>query len=912
MGGHSSPPRRQGSQLPGIQPTIAAKLRVPPAPQHLIRRDRPLRLLDRAARRVTLLAAPAGCGKTMLLTSWVAGSAACWLTLDADDNDASRLAADLLAALASAELEPGDALSSLIPPMGARVDDFLPRFVNGLDALRAPTLLVLDDVHELSSPQAVAMLDLLVRYAPERLRIVLAGRSDPPLPIERLRVGGALGELRADRLAFDRDETAELCRRLRLSLSAEQVAELWRRTEGWAAALCLSALSLQGQAEPSAFLAGLAGTERPIADYLVSEVLAQVPQDRREFMLRTSIVESVTPELADRLTGMQGSGRPTLEALARSGAPLQSVPSGDEPQRYRYHPLFRELLCAHAQHSHPDELPYLHRRAAHWYAERGHTTTAVEHALRGEDWSQAGALIAEDAIDLLLAGGLANVGSSLRRLPAEIVAGDPYLAVVLAGVHLRDGDLAQARAHLAHARSARSRVADRDERLDAAIDIVALWHARLSGRVEDAVRYAKQLSRLARACPEADRVRLLAFAYAGVGAARLWAGEPDAAQPELLRGLALAGEHDLWPTAIDCLAQLSLVHYLRGELSQSRRLCRQARELAAGRGSDRATSVGYLLFASAVIAYECGELDLASASLREADPMLLAAEPAVRYGAGLLQALILAIDGASPAADGLLKLSVCEAAIAGRESLAPGFERAAELVKLRVLIAADQLERADELLREASRRGRPAAQLLVLSAKLALKRERPEAALATLAQVTGGGPLDADGAEPAPLAPVHPSLLVEAWLLTALAQEALARSGDSARALECALALAERAPFRAAFLDQAAGTRRLLEGHARSGSGHPALVEVLLEATAARAPAAPLAEPLTESEQRVLRYLPTMLSNAEIGAEMYVSRNTIKTHLRSIYRKLDVDSRSHAVERARGVGLLPAGIRRRR
>lgn len=893
-----------------MQPAVAAKLRMPTVPQHLIHRDRPLDLLDRLARRITLLSAPAGSGKTVLLTSWVVetDTPTCWLTLDADDNDASRLAADLLAALASVELDPADALSSLIPPIGARADEFLPRFVNGLDALRAPMLLVLDDVHELTSPQAVAMLDFLVRYAPERLRIVLAGRSDPSLPIERLRISDALGELRAEQLAFDREETAELCRRLRLRLNTQQTEDLWLRTEGWAAALCLSALSLQGRSEPSAFLAGLAGTEQPIADYLVSEVLTHVSQDRREFMLRTSIVESLTPALADRLTGLEGSGMPMLEGLARSGAPLQSVPCGDEPQRYRYHPLFRELLRAHVLHSHPDEILYLHRRAAHWHAEQGHITSAIEHALSGQDWSQAEQLIAENTIDLLLMDSLASVGASLRRLPGELIAGDPYLAVVLAAVHLQEGDLIQARAMLAQARRARGAAADRDERLDAAIAIVALWHARLGGRVGDVVRHSKRLALLARSCREVDRARLLAFAYAGVGAGRLWSGEPDAAQPELLRGLALASEHDLWPIAIDCLAQLSLVHYLRGELTQSQLLCRQAHELAAGREAVKATSVGYLLFASAVVAYECGELEVARASLREADPLLLAAEPAVRYGAGLLQALILTIDSAASAADGLLKLSLCEAAIAGSESLAPGFERAAELIKARVLIAADQLEHADVLLDEASRRGPPPPQLLVLSAKLALKREHPELALATLERVTGGSGFDAGV-----VVAVHPSLLVEAWLLTALANESLGRGEDSAHALEHSLALAERAPFRAAFLDQAANIQRLLESHLLSSSRHPALVEVLLDATARRPDLGTSpAQPLTESEQRVLRYLPTMLSNAEIGAEMYVSRNTIKTHLRNIYRKLDVDSRSHAVERARSLGMLPAGIRRRR
>src|SRR5580704_2266658 len=261
-------------------PTVATKLVVPPAPRHLIQRERLFDTLDGGVREgLVLLSAPAGAGKTVLLSSWIAArelpGPACWLSLDGDDNDACRLLEDLLSTLCSStQIEPGSALGRLKPPVGARTERFLALLVNGLAELDSPLVLVLDEIHELTSPQATAAIDFLVRHAPEQLRIVLAGRADPPLPVERLRVNGALTELRIADLAFDRDETAELCRQLDLTLSGADIEVLWTRTEGWAAALRLAALSLHGHPEPARFLAEFAGTDRTVADYLVSEVLA--------------------------------------------------------------------------------------------------------------------------------------------------------------------------------------------------------------------------------------------------------------------------------------------------------------------------------------------------------------------------------------------------------------------------------------------------------------------------------------------------------------------------------------------------------------------------------------------------------------------------------------------------------------
>ena len=235
-----------------------------------------------------------------------------------------------------------------------------------------------------------------------------------------------------------------------------------------------------------------------MADYLVSEVLAGLPWDRREFMLRTCLVDTVSPELADALTGHEGATL-TLAAIEHLGAPVAATDSEGHFGTC-YHPLFGELLRAHLRHAHPEEIPFLHRRAARWYAEQGETMPAIRHALAGEDWEQAGRLIAENWLELFLRGRSAAMRGPMAQLPADVVAADPRLAAAFAGSRLQDGDLSDAERHLAIARAARGVLAGpARESLDVTLTTVALHHARLRVNVKDAERLAHKLTDAARA-----------------------------------------------------------------------------------------------------------------------------------------------------------------------------------------------------------------------------------------------------------------------------------------------------------------------------------------------------------------------------------------------------------------------------
>jgi LuxR family transcriptional regulator, maltose regulon positive regulatory protein len=932
---HATPvTRRQGAQPaetqppliapppplePASIPTVATKLGVPRTPLHVLERKRLLDALDRGVEnRLTLLSAPAGAGKTMLLASWIQSrrlpGPCSWLSLDEDDNDASRLLADLLSALRSSRTVGGSrALARLTPPPGARTERFLPSLVNALAKLSSPIVVVLDDVHELTSPQAVGALDFLVRHAPPQCRLVLAGRVDPPLGIERLRLSEGLAELRMADLAFDRAETATFCARLALGLSDPDVDLLWTRTEGWAAALRLAALSLRENREPERFLSELAGTDRAIADYLLSEVLDRTPERSREFMLRTCVVDTINPQLAEALTGVHG-GASTLADLEGLGMPLHPTPSvgGGSHDWYRYHPLFRELLKAHLQYAHASEVPYLHRRAANWYAEHGQTMPAIRHALTGEDWERAGALVAENWLSLFLLGRSAAMRTAIVQLPPEVITGDPRLAAAFAGSRLESGDLVDARRHLALAREARKEVSEQARpELELTLAAVALCESRSRLHVADAERHARRLARLARGAAPSWSL-LHSFAQANLGATYLWSGDRAAAVDPLREALALATEHGHELIAVDCMAQLAIEYLLRGELTRADELASPAIELAEQRGWCDGPGVASAYLAAGAGAYQRAEFELAEGLLRHGETAAETAGPFIAPAVGLAQVMALAAAGPRSAARGALKLRAIAAALDDAGST--GALRAAlAYTKLRVLLAAGDQEAARDAAASSRKQALKRPELLVARARVELSEGELDRAGDSLEQVlqTRMGNDDRDGS--AERSEVHPAMLAEAWLLLALVEHERGHRELAAANLEEALAVADEEPFRDAFLLNGAATGALLERQAQTASSHPDLLEALLNGfDGKRAGRAPLAEPLTDRELCILRYLPTMLSNAEIGAEIFVSLNTVKTHLRGIYRKLDASGRADAVEKARAAGLLSAGIRRRR
>ena len=605
-------------------PLLASKLVAPSMPGRVVERPRLFELLDAGVERpVTLVAAPAGSGKTMLLTSWMSAVSppgpVAWLSLDQGDNDPVRFWAYLLAALCRSGALPADsALRTLVP--SAQGDDALaPMLLHGLEELASPVVLVLDDVHELTEPRVLDGIELLLRHAPPRLRLVLSSRADPPLPLHRLLVSGRLTQLRGADLAFTIAEVAELLAEYdyRPRLSEDDLAVLLARTEGWAAGLRLAAVSMQHHPDPHRYVMELAGDDRSLAGYLVAEVLEQQPAKLRGFLLRTCVVDRLTGELADALTG-RDDGERTLARLERANAFVVAL--GSRREWYRYHPLFAELLRYELRREAPQEVPELRRRAARWYAGRGVTADAIQQAGMVGDWGYAAELAAEHGLGLVLDGEPQRFRDVLDRLPAEAVRLDPELGLLKAAERIAAADdEAEAALRLARERE-RLLADDRRPRFDLVVAICRLLRARRAGDLGEALAAGRE------ALAAHDRLgdgglggvagAARAVALSGLGTAELWSGELDAAAEHLQAGHGAALGAGLDDVELDCLSTLALVQAIGGQLSLAVRTGEAAVELA-GQHATTTLAAGALL-ALAWASYQRDDLAGAAGYLERA------------------------------------------------------------------------------------------------------------------------------------------------------------------------------------------------------------------------------------------------------------------------------------------------------
>ena len=473
-----------------------------------------------AAGRVTDVSAPPGSGKTLLLQSWIgqaglAGRAA-WVAVPGGERDPQQFwiaVADALRGTAAA--------SALVRPLTAAPDldgwAIVERLLTDLARLEDRIWLVVDDVHELAATDALAQLELLVMRAPPELRFVLATRHDLRLGLHRLRLAGELTEIRAADLRFTLEEARALFDAAGVQLPESAVALLHARTEGWAAGLRLAALSLAGHPDPARFAAEFSGSERTVADYLLAEVLERQSEQVRRLLLRTSVAERVSGELADLLTGASGGER-VLQDLERAGAFVVSLDAGRS--WFRYHQMFADLLQLELRRTAPGELPALHRAAAGWFAGHGYPVEAVRHAQAAGDWSLAARLLSDTWLSLALDGQQDTAHELLTGFPAGVAAGDPELIALVAADELNRGSLAEAEGHLARAASELGSVpAQRRGRFQVTLGILRLFLARQRG---DVPAVAEEAQRLLAPVEAADA----AGSWPGRGAARAGADQP--------------------------------------------------------------------------------------------------------------------------------------------------------------------------------------------------------------------------------------------------------------------------------------------------------------------------------------------------------------------------------------------------
>jgi LuxR family maltose regulon positive regulatory protein len=505
-------------------PLVQTKLQAPLPRSFVSRADLLTRLLEGRSRRLTLVLAPAGSGKTTLVAEWKASEREerpfAWLTLDARDDDSTLFWNYVIAALRT--VVPGICerpLALLRAPGTNPVREMLPLLINEIAALPEPLVLVLDDYHLVEDPAIHEELSYLLEHLPRQLEVVVVSRTEPPLPLARLRVRDQLAEVDAEALSFSSQETATLVNDLHgLKLGPEDVVSLRERTEGWAAGLYLAVLSLGGRDDPRAFIAAFAGDDRHVVDYLGEEVLAGEPDEVRDFLIRTSILQRLSAPICDALTGERDSAR-MLEEIARSNFFL--VPLDTRGERYRYHHLFGQLLRHELLRTEPTLAPELHRRAARWLLGSGYVSDAIHHTIAAGDLDEASELIAEHWAPMLLgAAGDRTVDSWLSALPESTIRADVRLAFARCFVGLSLGHMDEVEKWLAAGEAAplpapfRDGVASAQGAL-ACVRAAFLWE---SGDVTGAMEAGQEAKLAEQGTPwEAIGVAVVGLAHAARG-----------------------------------------------------------------------------------------------------------------------------------------------------------------------------------------------------------------------------------------------------------------------------------------------------------------------------------------------------------------------------------------------------------
>ncbi|MEV8092803.1 LuxR C-terminal-related transcriptional regulator [Kitasatospora sp. NPDC085879] len=876
------------SPLPGGDPVLAARFAAPPVPRTFVRRERlGERLSEGLQRPLLLVNGPAGAGKTLLVADWAATAQlpgpVVWLTLERGDEAPGVFWAQLLAALRHAGVPlPADVAG---PARAAEVDTALPdRLAAGLSGRGTPVVLVLDEFEHAGSPAVAEGLDGLLRHAAGGLRTVLISRAEPLLPLHRYRAADAVAEIRGTDLAFTAEETAVLLARHGLALSEDGVHALNRRTEGWAAGLRLCALATEHADDPEACLREFEAGNSTVADFLLAEVLQAQPAETQDLLLRTSVLERTHTGLADALTGRQDAAR-ILEELRHANAFVTPLGHG----WYRQHTLFAEILRVHLRARNPGLEQELHRRAAGWLHAAGRLADALPHAAAAGDWEQAAAWLVDDLALGQLLGGLdaARLGALFTRMPEQ--AEGPAVELVRAALALARWDVDRGLAHLGRAEeSAPPGTGSAAARLSGAV--LRVLAARLLGSADMAENAAETAAELERAVPE-ERLRahpeLRALLLAELGSAQLWEGRFDAARAGLTAAAEAADGAAQAAARHESLGRLALIDLLLGSPGRAEAHAVEAIAEAArcGLPPSAHSGVGHLVLAE--VAFDRDDLAVARAALERA---------AAGSGAGRDPLLVVGL-----------------AVLRARLLLAAGDARAALLA----LAAAERPSPADKpspWARERIALGQCAAHLAVGDPAAALRAltaagEGPEPAVAAAqAHLAAGDPRAALAAlEAVPARGARPAVAVRAQLVRARAVSAAGDPAAAHRLLAQALTAARPDRLRRPFREAGPWVRRRLQERPALAAAHGWLPRDLvagLPRPDEPAAPAPVVERLSEREHDVLVRVAQMMSTDEIAGDLHLSVNTVKTHLKSINRKLCATRRGEAVRRARQLDLL--------
>jgi len=884
--------RGRRAAAPATDPILTSKITPPQVPHWAVPRPRITGQIADGARAcpLTIVTGPPGAGKTMALAAWATAEpgAVAWVGADEFDNRPGVFWSYVVAALRQA----GVALPKAMRPgpRGGTGDDaFVLRLTAALAAQDHPVTLVLDDLHLIKDPAVLKGLEFMLRNAEPALRLLVASRMDPLLPLHRYRLAGQLAEIRAGDLAFSLDEAGLLLDQHGGRLTAGALESLNRRTEGWAAGLRLAAISLGTHPDPDLFVKELLAEDSALTCYLVDEVLNVQPPEIREVLLRTSILEHVNGAVAVELTGDEQAAS-LLAALAHTNALVQPIGSG----WYRYHTLFAEMLRLRLRYEHPDLVVTLHRRAARWYERNGMLNDAVRHAAASGDWPLAAAIVIDDLAIGPLAEGPdgPRLAAEFARMPASEAWTTPQPYLIQAAVAFWGGQQDSCATALDAAddligglpadRAAESRLAAAVLRLASSLRTGDLAAAAAAVRRAELMLDQVPAGKLARHPDLRRRV------VSGRAAVELWSGRADQAARILQAALAAEAAAGREGERACLTGRLALAEAIGGQLGRAADLAAEA--VALGNEHQLSGPGPAALVALAWVHLTRNELRQARGWLRQADTAL-GASPDRLVGTA---AYLVAAGGALAEGRPGVAASIIDRARSGW-SVPAWLDQQLNLVQSRAYAAAGDVRAAQ---RSADRTG-TSPEAIVAQAHVRAVAGDDEAAQRILAPA-----LTADGQAP-------DSVRLLAWLADARLSYQGGDDGRGRRSLASALRLGEREQIRLPFVlerswlgavlrrdPELAGAHRPLLSRALIPDQRPARPEAGREGTEL------LVEPLTEREREVLVHLAGMLNTAEVAEEMFISVNTVKTHLRNIYRKLAAAHRSEAVRRARQLQLI--------
>jgi LuxR family transcriptional regulator, maltose regulon positive regulatory protein len=898
---------------------LATKLYIPLPRAQLVFRPRLIERLNEVLRsKLTLISAPAGFGKTTLVSEWVSGCnrPVAWLSLDEADSDPTRFLTYFIAALQAVAPNLGEGLlSALQSPQSPPIEAILTALLNAVGSILDDFILVLDDYHLIDAKSVDHAITFLLEHLPAHMHLVMTTREDPNLPLARLRASHQLTELRATDLRFTPSEAAEFLNQvMSLNLSSQEVAVLETRTEGWIAGLQLAVLSMEHHQDVPGFIQAFAGDHRYILDYLVEEVLQRQPEAIRSFLLQTAILDRLNGSLCDAITDQLG-GKAQLEALQRGNFFL--IPLDDKRHWYRYHHLFADVLHLHLMTEQPDQVPALHRRASEWFEQNDSAGDAIRHSLAAMDFERTADLI-ERAMPAMRRNRQESVVLGwLEMLPNELFFSRPVLSVHFAGTLLSNGRLEGVEARLRDAErwlesredTAEMVVVDETEfrSLPGSIAVFRAAHALALGQVAETVKYASlALEHL----PEENHHGRGA-ASGLLGLAYWTSGNLEAAQQsyaECMTRLLRVGHTS---DAIGISIALADIQMVQGRLTEAMRCYEQGLRLATAHG-------GVVLRGAADMHVGMSELMREHNDLSAATQHLLKSQPLGEFN-GLPQnphrwrVAMARIRQSQGDFDGALEL-LLEAERVYVSDFFPNVRPIAAL-KARVWIAQGRLGEALGWVREQNLSAQDDLSYLyefehitlariLLADRSTLDAMKLLERLLTSAQEGG-----------------RMGSVIEILVLQGLAYQAQGAIPAALMALQQALTLAEPEGYIRVFLDEGSTMQQLLleaakhkitpnytgkllaEFHAepQSRAGESLLPDSRGQSSHA---SQPLLETLSQRELQVLRLFKTDLSGPEIAQKLEIALSTVRTHTKSIFSKLEVKNRRAAVKRASDLDLI--------